>query len=111
MNSNFFLILKILLDFFFLIYRKRGGIPIYTCSSSIQKPIKWKDFFEMNRRHAGNWPSIYSIWYHSFSFTRSAFKHSLKRIVCHIVPGYILDTLASWSGRTPVLVIILLLDK
>ncbi|XP_025415733.1 fatty acyl-CoA reductase wat-like [Sipha flava] len=83
--------------------RKVDEIPIYTCSSSKQKPVKWNEFIEMNRRHGIYWPTIRAIWYYSFWATNNPFLYALLNFLCHIVPGYILDTLAVLAGQKPIL--------
>lgn len=82
-------------------YRKDNEIPIYTCSSAGQKPIKWSEFIEMNRRHGIYWPTIRAIWYSSFWVTNNPLLYAVLNFFCHIVPGYILDTLSVFVGKKP----------
>lgn len=83
--------------------KKDDEIPIFTCSSSRQKPVKWNDFIEMNRRHGIYWPTIRAIWYYSFMSTDNPYFYALLNFLCHTVPGYILDTLATLAGQKPIL--------
>lgn len=91
----------VLFILYILIYSKDDEIPIYTCSSAGQKPIKWNDFIEMNRRHGIYWPTIRAIWYYSFWATNNPYFYALLNFFCHIVPGYLLDTLAVIAGQKP----------
>ncbi|XP_050540840.1 fatty acyl-CoA reductase wat-like isoform X2 [Daktulosphaira vitifoliae] len=82
---------------------KPDEIPIYTCSSSRQVPIKWYDFIKMNKQHGIYWPTIRAIWYYSFWPTNNPYLYAILNLFCHIIPGYILDTLAVMSGQKPIL--------
>lgn len=82
---------------------KKDDIPIYTCSSSGQKPIRWNQFIEMNKRHGIYWPTIRAIWYYSFFSTDNPYLYALLNLTCHIIPGYLLDTLAVIVGQKPIL--------
>ncbi|CAH1708590.1 unnamed protein product [Aphis gossypii] len=82
---------------------KAEEIPIYTCSSAGQKPIRWIDFIEMNRRHGIYWPTIRAIWYYSFMATNNPYFYALLNFCFHIIPGYLLDTLAVIVGQKPIL--------
>lgn len=67
----------------------------------MQKPIKWIDFIEMNRRYGTYWPTIRAIWYGSFWVTNNKLLYTILHFSCHIIPGYILDTLAVLTGQKP----------
>ncbi|XP_001946873.2 fatty acyl-CoA reductase wat [Acyrthosiphon pisum] len=82
---------------------KHDEIPIYTCSSSIQKPIKWKELMELNKRYGIQWPTIRAIWYSSFWVTKNPYLYAMLNFFCHVVPGYTLDTFARLSGKKPIL--------
>ncbi|XP_050422306.1 fatty acyl-CoA reductase wat-like [Adelges cooleyi] len=82
---------------------KPKEIPIFTCSSARQKPVRWIDFIEMNRRHGIYWPTIRAIWYYSFMPTNNIYVYLLLKFMCHIIPGFILDTLAVLAGQKPIL--------
>lgn len=84
-----------------LAHRNNDEIPIYTCSSAGQKPIKWNEFIEMNKQHGLYWPTIRAIWYYSFWTTKSPFLYAMLNLFCHTIPGYILDTIAGFAGQKP----------
>lgn len=88
------------------ICREKDIVPIYTCSSGIQKPIKWTEFAEMNQRYGIYWPTIRAIWYTSIWLTNNQFLYVILNFFCHFIPGYILDTLAVIAGEKPMLVTI-----
>lgn len=83
------------------LYRKDDDVPIYTCSSSVHKPITWNEFIEMNKFHGHYWPTIRAIWYSSFWVTGNPFLYAILNLFCHIIPGYLLDTLAVMAGQKP----------
>lgn len=87
-------------------YRKENEIPIYTCSSSEQKPITYNEFTDMNIRYGVNWPTIRAVWYISFSTTNNRLLFMFLNTIYHIIPGYILDGLAILTGQKPMYVII-----
>ncbi|XP_025206497.1 fatty acyl-CoA reductase wat-like [Melanaphis sacchari] len=82
---------------------KYDEIPIYICSSSRQKPITWKQFIDLNKRHGIHWPTIRAIWYYSLWITKYPFMYAILHFFCHIVPGYTLDKLAGFAGQKPIL--------
>lgn len=91
--------MAIIIIFFF--YSKEDEVPIYTCSSSVHKPITWNEFIDMNARHGYYWPTIRAIWYSSFWVTGNPYLYAILNLFCHIIPGYLLDTLAVVAGQKP----------
>ncbi|VVC44679.1 Hypothetical protein CINCED_3A006734 [Cinara cedri] len=82
---------------------KENDIPIYTCSSAGQKPIKWIEFIDMNKRHGIYWPTIRAIWYYSFYATDNPILYAILNMFCHTIPGFLLDILAVIAGQKPML--------
>lgn len=87
-----------------MIYRNGSEIPIYIFSSSGKKPVTLHKYFELNKAHAINWPSIKTIWYPTVYGTTNPYIYTTLSFFFHIILGYILDTLAVFAGKKPMLV-------
>lgn len=78
--------------------------PIFNYVSSKQNPISLDDFFASIKKYGiPHWPTINAIWYYSFMPTTNPYLYALFFLLFHTIPGYILDLLATMTGRKPML--------
>ncbi|XP_076223842.1 fatty acyl-CoA reductase wat isoform X2 [Nomia melanderi] len=78
-------------------------VPIYNIVSTCQNPITWNRFMKLNENFGYEVPTIKMYWYYMFIFNRYLLLHELSIFFFHIVPAFIVDTLARLIGRPPVL--------
>ncbi|XP_063703930.1 fatty acyl-CoA reductase wat-like isoform X2 [Culicoides brevitarsis] len=76
-------------------------IPIYNYVSSVENPITWGDFTDLNINYGFEFPFSSAIWYLSFRMHRSAAINSLYMLFLHFLPALLIDSLAMIVGQKP----------
>nr|XP_033335507.1 fatty acyl-CoA reductase wat-like [Megalopta genalis] len=76
-------------------------VPIYNSVSSPQNPITWRQYQELTKKHGVRVPSVHTIWYYMFYFSRNKFMNCVYTSLLHTTPAIIVDTIAHLIGRKP----------
>ncbi|KAL7043749.1 hypothetical protein ACKWTF_001650 [Chironomus riparius] len=76
-------------------------IPIYNYVSSVQNPLKWGEFTELNMRYGFIYPFSSAIWYICFFMNKSAFVNKLYTVFLHIIPALLIDFIIICIGKKP----------
>lgn len=69
--------------------------------SSCQKPITWGAFMKYNENHGKDIPSTKLMRHYFFTLNRHLWIHNLYIFFLHMIPAYIVDTLARLTGQKP----------
>ncbi|XP_076382322.1 putative fatty acyl-CoA reductase CG5065 isoform X4 [Megalopta genalis] len=76
-------------------------VPIYNSVSSPQNPITWRQYQELTKKHGVRVPSVHTIWYYMFYFSRNKFMNCVYTSLLHTTPAIIVDTIAHLIGCKP----------
>ncbi|KAG8222376.1 hypothetical protein J437_LFUL002995 [Ladona fulva] len=80
---------------------KDKEIKIYNYVSSVQKPITWGEFMDLNIKYGMNTPSMRSIWYYTLTLNKSRFIHSIYVLFLHFLPALLVDIVGHAIGKQP----------
>ncbi|KAL0122058.1 hypothetical protein PUN28_007086 [Cardiocondyla obscurior] len=84
--------------------QRTDTIPIYNCCTGQQNPITWKQFVELSFKYCRQYPMNNVIWYPDGRCHSSVLINKLCVTFQHMLPAYILDTLAWLQGSQPIMV-------
>ncbi|XP_011645020.1 putative fatty acyl-CoA reductase CG5065 [Pogonomyrmex barbatus] len=84
--------------------QRTDSIPIYNCCTGQQNPITWKQFVDLSFKYCRLHPMKDALWYPDGCCHNSAIINNLCVAFQHILPAYILDTLARLKGSRPIMV-------
>lgn len=76
-------------------------IPIYNYVSSVEKPLTWGEFTELNIRNGFDYPFSSAIWYLSFHMHKLAWVNRIYTFFLHLLPAMLIDLLLKSVGRAP----------
>lgn len=76
-------------------------IPVYNYVSSVEKPLTWGEFTDLNIKYGFEYPFSSAIWYLSFHMHKTAMMHKIYVIFLHILPAMLIDSLALCVGQRP----------
>lgn len=76
-------------------------IPVYNYVSSVEKPLTWGEFTDLNIKYGFTYPFSSAIWYLSFHMHKTATMHKIYVIFLHILPAMLIDSLAMCVGQRP----------
>ncbi|XP_050422287.1 fatty acyl-CoA reductase wat-like isoform X2 [Adelges cooleyi] len=82
-------------------YVKPFSPPIYHCVSTTTNPFTWGEFSYYNKEYGKSIPSVKAIWPVMLFLTASKFQYNLLCFLIHIIPAFIVDTLARLTGYKP----------
>lgn len=78
--------------------------PIYNYVSSVENPLTWEEYTEMNRHYGINVPTMQAFWYYSFRLNKYKPIHYFYTLFLQWLPAFFLDGLAVMVGKKPQLV-------
>lgn len=74
---------------------------MYNCTSGNLNPIRWSDIEDIGHEHILQNPFNDVVWYPGGSFKSSRVMNNICVMALHMIPAYILDTIARVSGKKP----------
>ncbi|KAK9745308.1 Male sterility protein [Popillia japonica] len=77
------------------------NIPIYNYASTHENTITWREFHILNLTWAGVFPVSTSIWSVHFECSESPVVYNLRKVLYHVLPGTVTDTLGLFVGKKP----------
>ncbi|XP_046383568.1 fatty acyl-CoA reductase wat-like [Ischnura elegans] len=80
---------------------KEKDVKIYNYVSSVQRPITWGEFMNLNIKYGMRTPSMRSIWYYTLTLNKSLFIHNLYVLFLHLLPALIVDICGYAIGKRP----------
>ncbi|XP_025194170.1 fatty acyl-CoA reductase wat-like [Melanaphis sacchari] len=84
---------------------KEKFVPkIYNIVSSSSNPLTWGEFSFYNKKYGSRIPSIRAIWPIMLRLSKNKYEYSILCFLLHIIPAYIVDSLAKLTGRKPQLI-------
>ncbi|KAB7508033.1 putative fatty acyl-CoA reductase [Armadillidium nasatum] len=83
---------------------RRENVKVFNCVSGAECPITWGEFQAYGMRALKINVLNDIIWYPSLSFTKHKFVNTVGVVFKHWIPAYILDFVARFSGRRPIMV-------
>lgn len=86
---------------FFLFFSHNDDIPIYNYVSSVENPLTWGQFTDLNIKNGFDYPFSSAIWYLSFHMHKTAFMNRIYMLFLHFLPALIIDMLAKCFRRQP----------
>ncbi|XP_068621731.1 fatty acyl-CoA reductase wat-like [Battus philenor] len=75
--------------------------PVFNYVSSVENPITWGDFMQLNMARIDNQPFSNAVWYISLTLTKSAVLNQIYIVLLHLAPAALADTLAVCLGKKP----------
>jgi fatty acyl-CoA reductase len=81
-----------------------SNILVYNCTSGNLNPIRWSDIEDIGHEHILQNPFNDVVWYPGGSFKSSRVMNNICVMALHMIPAYILDTIARVSGKKPIMV-------
>ncbi|CRL00357.1 CLUMA_CG013629, isoform A [Clunio marinus] len=76
-------------------------IPIYNYVSSVQNPLTWGKFTDLNVKHGFKYPFSSAIWYMCFFMHKSFYMNKLYTIFLHIIPALLIDFIILCCAKKP----------
>lgn len=76
-------------------------IPIYNYVSSVENPLTWGRFTDLNIKNGFDYPFSNAIWYLSFHAHKTAFMNRVYMIFLHLLPALIMDSMSYCVGQPP----------
>lgn len=76
-------------------------MPIYNYVSSVENPLTWGQFTELNIQNGFDYPFSSAIWYLSFHMHKTAFMNRIYMFLLHILPAMLIDALSICIGQRP----------
>ncbi|XP_025203933.1 fatty acyl-CoA reductase wat-like [Melanaphis sacchari] len=77
--------------------------PIYNFVSSSVNPLTWGEFSMLNKKHGCKVPSVKAISPAMLRLSKFKLEYQILCFILHIIPGFIIDSLAKLVGRKPLL--------
>ncbi|XP_026467581.1 fatty acyl-CoA reductase wat-like [Ctenocephalides felis] len=81
--------------------RSGEDMPVYNYVSSVENPLTWGQYTELNVRLGFDYPFSSAIWYLCFTMNKSATMNKLYKIFLHFLPAMLIDSLAICVGQKP----------
>lgn len=81
--------------------RKAENIPIYNYVSSVENPMTWGEFKQLNLLHGIDYTSSNAIWCPYNISVKSRYLYTLLIFLLHIIPAVVIDFVSLLSGRKP----------
>ncbi|XP_050502641.1 putative fatty acyl-CoA reductase CG5065 [Diabrotica virgifera virgifera] len=78
-------------------------ITIYNCVTGMRKPIKWKEFVDCCFKYSRKHPVLDVSFYPQGSLTSYRLVNSVRQLIWHWIPAYIIDSFVWLSGGKPIL--------
>jgi len=75
--------------------------PIYNYVSSSSNPLTWGEFMVYNKKYGYQMPSVKAIWPILLRLTKYHFEYIILCFLLHIVPAFVIDSIAKLTGRKP----------
>ncbi|KAL4113616.1 hypothetical protein QTP88_017210 [Uroleucon formosanum] len=75
--------------------------PIYNIVSSNSNRVTWRDFLELSLKNGCHVPSIKSIYPFMLTLSKNKYEYAILWFLLHIVPAFIVDSIAKLTGRKP----------
>ncbi|CAI6352248.1 unnamed protein product [Macrosiphum euphorbiae] len=75
--------------------------PIYNVVSSSSNPLTWGEFSAFNKSHGSHAPSVKAIWPFMLRISKTKYEYTILCFLLHILPAFIIDSLAKLTGRKP----------
>lgn len=76
-------------------------MPIYNYVSSVENPLTWGQFTELNIQNGFDYPFSSAIWYLSFHTHKTAFMNRIYMFFLHLLPAMLIDLLSMCVGQRP----------
>ncbi|XP_055698069.1 fatty acyl-CoA reductase wat-like [Phlebotomus papatasi] len=80
---------------------EQKNVPIFNYVSSVENPLTWGRFTELNIKLGFEYPFSSAIWYLSFHMHKSATVNKIYMIFLHFLPAMLIDSLALCVGQKP----------
>lgn len=80
---------------------KPENIPVYNYVSSVENPLTWGEFCDLNIEKGFEYPFSNAIWYVSFFMNKSAMVNKIYQFFLHILPALLIDTVMVCAGQKP----------
>lgn len=80
---------------------KSESIPVYNYVSSVENPLTWGEFCDLNIAKGFDYPFSNAIWYVSFFMNKSAMVNKIYQFFLHILPALLIDTVMVCAGQKP----------
>ncbi|CAH1721740.1 fatty acyl-CoA reductase wat-like [Aphis gossypii] len=74
---------------------------IYNIVSSSSNPLTWGEFSSYNKKFGQHVPSIKAIWPIMLRLSKNKYEYTILCFLLHIIPAFIIDSLAKLTGRKP----------
>ncbi|CAI6349030.1 unnamed protein product [Macrosiphum euphorbiae] len=75
--------------------------PIYNVVSSSSNPLTWREFSGFNKNYGSHIPSVKAIWPFMLRLSKNQYEYTILCFLLHILPAFIIDSLAKLTGRKP----------
>ncbi|XP_068979197.1 putative fatty acyl-CoA reductase CG8306 [Bombus flavifrons] len=82
----------------------KGKLKVYHCTSGTRNPFKWANIEPKINYYLHKYPLQSAVWYPYLKLLPTIFMFRLSAIFVHLIPAYILDTVARLTGGRPILV-------
>lgn len=82
----------------------KGGLTVYHCSTSTQKPFTWASIETQVNGFLHKYPLKSAVWYPHLKFVNSLWLFKLSAIFVHFVPAVLLDMMLRITGGRAILV-------
>lgn len=76
-------------------------MPIYNYVSSVENPLTWGQFTDLNIKNGFEYPFSSAIWYISFHMHKTAFMNRIYMLFLHILPALLIDAISICVGQRP----------
>nr|XP_023023256.1 fatty acyl-CoA reductase wat-like [Leptinotarsa decemlineata] len=76
-------------------------LPVYNYVSSVENPITWNEFVELNMISLKSFPSSNSLWDTFVIMTPNVYWNKVLQIFYHTLPGLLIDFVTILSGKRP----------
>lgn len=76
-------------------------IPIYNYVSSVENPLTWGQFTDLNIQNGFEYPFSTAIWYISFHMHKTACMNRIYMIFLHFLPALMIDMIAKCFCQKP----------
>lgn len=82
-------------------FSQTEDIPIYNYVSSVENPLTWGQFTDLNIQNGFEYPFSTAIWYLSFHMHKTAFMNRIYMIFLHFLPALMIDMVAKCFRQKP----------
>lgn len=83
------------------IRRVKEDVPIYNYVSSVEKPITWGEFNNLNMMYANQYPFSDIYWAINFRTNKNKILNWINVMFLHFIPAFFIDVLATILGKRP----------